>query len=63
MIMEKYPIVPAHKTLIRTTIQKTKLLESGLIRSSFKKRRQMRKLVTLLTIKSKGTSSFRPKKH
>ena len=44
MIIAKYPIVHAQKTLIKTTIQKMNDPESGVITISLKKRRQIRKI-------------------
>jgi hypothetical protein len=41
-------------------IQKTKELESGVINTSLKNNKQIKKLVKVLTKKSKGTSNLRP---
>ena len=60
MTIAKYPIVQAQKTLNNTTIQKKKELESGVIKTSLKKSKHIKKLVILLTMKSKGTSNLRP---
>lgn len=60
MIIAKYPIVHAQKTLIKTTIQKMNDPELGVITISLKKRRQIRKLVILLTRKSNGTNNLSP---
>jgi len=58
--MAKYPTVHEQKTLIKTMIQKTKELESGVINTSLKNNKQIKKLVKVLTKKSKGTSNLRP---
>ena len=58
--MAKYPTVHEQKTLIKTIIQKTNELESGVINTSLKNNKQIKKLVKVLTKKSKGTSNLRP---
>ena len=60
IIMAKQPTVIAQKRLIKTTIQNTNELESSVINISLKNNKEIKKVVMLLTIKSKGTNNLSP---